>query len=204
LFSEYAEVRYVNLPRNRETGDIKGFAFVDVGSDEEIPKVVDALNGKQMGERPMRVSRSLEKDQIRSTKNTIEGAKKLYVGNLPFVSTKEEIEEFFSAYGEVKDVFVPVNKYGESRGFGFISIKEEDVEGLIEATNGLEFMGRMITVNHPMPPGSKKGKRGKSFRVIKKNLNFHPVYLCALFFTFCRKTRQDETFCWQSFFLYIR
>ena len=62
-------MRYVNLPRNRETGVIKGFAFVDVASEEDIAKCVDALDGVELEGRPLRVSRSLNKDQIRSTKN---------------------------------------------------------------------------------------------------------------------------------------
>lgn len=70
LCREHVEVRFVNLPKNRETNNIKGFAFVDVGSEDEVPKLVDALGGKEIGGRPLRVSRSLEKDQIRSTRKS--------------------------------------------------------------------------------------------------------------------------------------
>ena len=45
-----------------------GFAFIDVHSEEDIGKAVDALNGKEIGERKLRVSKSLDKDQIRSKK----------------------------------------------------------------------------------------------------------------------------------------
>lgn len=116
-----------------------------------------------LGGRPLRVSPALEKNQIRSPRKTIEGAKKLYVGNLSFDSSKEDIEEFFSLYSEVKDVFIPVNKFDKPRGFAFISVKEEDEEAVIEATNGIEFMGRILTVNRPEPPGTKRVKRGKSY-----------------------------------------
>jgi RNA recognition motif-containing protein len=63
------DVRYVNLPRDRESGKIKGFAFVDVGSADQIPKAIEALNGIEVGDRPLRVSRYLAKDQIRSSKS---------------------------------------------------------------------------------------------------------------------------------------
>lgn len=68
LFGEFVEVKYVNLPRNAETNEIKGFAFVDVHSEDDIGKAVEALDGIEIGERKLRVSKSLEKDQIRSKK----------------------------------------------------------------------------------------------------------------------------------------
>jgi RNA recognition motif-containing protein len=70
LFSEHVDVRYVSLPRNRETGNIKGFAFVDLASPDEILKAIDALNEVDMDGRPLRVSLSLPKDQIRSTRKS--------------------------------------------------------------------------------------------------------------------------------------
>lgn len=165
MVGEYAEVRYVNLPRNRDTGNIKGFGFVDVSSEDEIPKVVDALNGKELEGRPLKVSRSLEKDQIRSTRNKIEGSKKLYVGNLAFDSTKEDLMEFFSSFCEVKDVFIPVDASGRPRGFAFVTVKEEDADTLIEAASGKELMGRTISVNHPLPPGERPQKRERVGRL---------------------------------------
>ena len=92
--------------------------------------------------------------------HTVEGAKKIYVGNLPFSSTKEEIKDYFSSYGDVTDVFVPVNKFGDPRGFAFVTVKEDDVDKVIEATNGVDFMGRNIVVNLPLPPGAKPPRRG--------------------------------------------
>ncbi len=72
MFSGHVSVKYINLPRNEKTGEIKGFAFIDVESAEDIPKAVDALNGIQAGDRPLRVSKVLEKDQIRSKKQSRE------------------------------------------------------------------------------------------------------------------------------------
>ena len=79
---------------------------------------------------------------------------------MPFASTKADIEEYFSNHAAVTDVFIPVSKYGEPRGFAFITVKEEDADSVIEATNGVEFMGRKIVVNLPLPPGEKPPKRG--------------------------------------------
>jgi RNA recognition motif-containing protein len=90
-----------------------------------------------------------------------DGSKKLYVGNVPFASTKEELRDYFGQYGQVVDVFVPVNTYGDPRGFAFVSMKDDDVDATMEATNGVEFMGRALVVNIPLPPGEKPIKRGK-------------------------------------------
>lgn len=56
------------MPRDRETGKFKGFAFVDVSTDDEIPKAIEALNGIEIEGRKLRVNRYLAKDQIRSAK----------------------------------------------------------------------------------------------------------------------------------------
>jgi RNA recognition motif-containing protein len=69
MFAEHVEVKYVNLPRNTDSGEIKGFAFIDVESNDAIATAVNALNGVVVGERPLRVSKSLEKGQIKSQKN---------------------------------------------------------------------------------------------------------------------------------------
>ena len=84
----------------------------------------------------------------------------MYVGNLPYKATKEDVEEFFTQFGEILDVFLPVNNYGDPRGFGFISVKEDDLDSVLENTNGAELMGRNIVVNVPLPPGEKPARRG--------------------------------------------
>ncbi len=56
------------MPRNEASGEIKGFAFIEVNSEDEILKAVDALNGIEVGDRPLRVSKVLPKEQIRSKK----------------------------------------------------------------------------------------------------------------------------------------
>ena len=70
MFAEHVEVRYVNLPKNTETGEIKGFAFIDVESDDAIIAAVNALDGKELGDRQLRVSKSLEKGQVKSQKGS--------------------------------------------------------------------------------------------------------------------------------------
>lgn len=75
-------------------------------------------------------------------------ARTLYVGNLPWATKAEELAEAFSRFGEVLDSRIITDKQtGRSRGFGFVEVKDEDADEMIEAMNGVEFGGRVITVN---------------------------------------------------------
>ena len=72
----------------------------------------------------------------------------LYVGNLPWATKAEDLEETFSQYGEVISSRVITDREtGRSRGFGFVEVGDDDVEKIIAALNGAEFNGRPITVN---------------------------------------------------------
>lgn len=177
IFAEHVDVRYVSLPRNKETGDAKGFAFIDLGSEEEIPKAVAALNGMDCAGRRLRVSRTLEKGQIRSTKRTIEGAKSLFVANFPEETTNDDLKALFAEYGQVLDVFVPVNSRGERRNFAFVSMKEEDADACMQATNGMDYMGKELVVNHQLPKGEKSRRprpsRSQRVKLYVGNLSFY-------------------------------
>lgn len=72
----------------------------------------------------------------------------LYVGNLPWATKAEELKEVFSGYGEVLDSRIITDRNsGRSRGFGFVEVNEDDVEKMIDALNGTELGGRVITVS---------------------------------------------------------
>ncbi len=78
--------------------------------------------------------------------------KTLYVGNLPWSTTSEELTEFFSRYGNVVGSRIITDREtGRSRGFGFVEVAEEDAERLAEELNGAEFNGRALTVNEAKP-----------------------------------------------------
>jgi RNA recognition motif-containing protein len=72
--------------------------------------------------------------------------KKLYVGNLSFTSTEEEIKTMFAQFGEVTSVTIIKDRdTGRSRGFGFVEM--ENADAAIAQLNGKEFGGRALTVN---------------------------------------------------------
>lgn len=89
---------------------------------------------------------------------------KLYVGNLPYSTTGEELEVAFTEYGEVASANVVQDRdTGRSRGFGFVEMpSDESAKAAIEAMNGKDFNGRNLVVNEarPRPEGGSRGGGG--------------------------------------------
>jgi RNA-binding proteins (RRM domain) len=90
---------------------------------------------------------------------------KLYVGNLSFNTTENELQELFSQAGTVQEVSLMQDKFtGKSRGFAFVTMgSEEDAQNAISKFNGQTIEGRPLTVNEarprePRPPGGGGGR----------------------------------------------
>lgn len=76
----------------------------------------------------------------------------LYVGNLPWSTTEEELSGLVASYAEVKSSRIITDREtGRSRGFGFVEIDDSDVARVIESLNGSEIGGRQIVVNEARP-----------------------------------------------------
>ncbi len=87
--------------------------------------------------------------------------KKLYVGNLPFSATEEDITSRFSACGTVESAKLITDRdTGRSKGFGFVEMSTDaEAQAAIEKLNGQDYGGRPMTVNEARPQ-EKKGPRG--------------------------------------------
>ncbi len=78
--------------------------------------------------------------------------KTFYVGNIPWSTTEEELQQVFSQYGEIVACRIITEKTtGRSKGYGFVEVKEEDADRLQENTNGMELEGRQLVVNEAKP-----------------------------------------------------
>lgn len=74
--------------------------------------------------------------------------KTIYVGNLPFSATDEDLRKLFSQYGSVHSVkMITDRETGKPRGFGFVDIESDGANAAVEALNGTEFQGRSLRVN---------------------------------------------------------
>lgn len=77
----------------------------------------------------------------------------IYVGNLSYDVTEEELKATFEEYGQVTTATVIKDKFsGKSKGFGFVEMAEADsAKNAIEALNGKEYRGRTVKVNEALP-----------------------------------------------------
>src|ERR671921_2624419 len=87
---------------------------------------------------------------------------RLYVGNLSFRTTSDELRELFSQAGEVESASVIEDREtGRSRGFGFVEMAtSEGAAAAIEQFNGKDFGGRTLTVNEARPRVERGGYGG--------------------------------------------
>lgn len=87
---------------------------------------------------------------------------KLYVGNLAYSVTNDDLQSLFSQAGKVESVAVITDKFsGQSKGFGFVEMASGDEAAkAIQTFDGTELKGRNIKVNEAKPRESSFGKRG--------------------------------------------
>jgi cold-inducible RNA-binding protein len=89
--------------------------------------------------------------------------KKLYIGNLPFSATEDQLQEWFSQIGVspsnvnlIRDRFT-----GQSRGFAFVEVtNDEDADRAVNSMNGQNFGGRNLVVNEARPQAERSGGGG--------------------------------------------
>lgn len=83
----------------------------------------------------------------------------IYVGNLPFRTTDDDLRRAFEAHGNVKSAQVIMDREtGRSRGFGFVEMMDdEEARAAITAFDGQDFDGRTLRVNEAQPRGERRG-----------------------------------------------
>ena len=126
-----------------------------------------SLCGRILGVRASRLVRlSFDSLYISVSRGAVEGAqrnvmsKNLYIGNLPFSATDESLRAVFEQFGTVSSVKVISDRMtGRSRGFGFIEM-DEGGDAAIEAMNGKELEGRVLTVNEARPRADRPRGNG--------------------------------------------
>ena len=84
--------------------------------------------------------------------------KKLYVGNLDYSVTSQDLADLFSAAGAISDTVVISDRFsGRSKGFGFVEMDDEAADKAIEMFNGQDHKGRKLVVNEARPKEPQRG-----------------------------------------------
>jgi len=88
----------------------------------------------------------------------------IYVGNLSYEVSEEDLRQAFAAFGQVSSATIIKDKYsGQSKGFGFVEMPSaEEARSAISQMNGKDLKGRALNVNEarPRPEGGRKGGGG--------------------------------------------
>ena len=87
--------------------------------------------------------------------------KRIYVGNLSYQTTENDLTNLFEQVGQVESVNIITDRdTGRSKGFGFVEMGNEDADKAIAQFNGAELSGRSITVNEARPREERSGGGG--------------------------------------------
>jgi RNA recognition motif-containing protein len=168
----------VSLPKDRATGRPRGFGFVTLATVEEAGSARESLDGSFQGGKSISV-RPFQAEPPRREGRTGFGGpggggsgpssgggggsapapdRTLYVGNLPYDATQEEVEGLITGTGAgpVVRVHLPMDPDGRKRGFGFVTMASADAaKAAIDALRGADIRGRRLVVNLAHPKGER-------------------------------------------------
>eukprot|EP00755_Sulcionema_specki_P010192 Sspe_Gene.45790::Locus_22745_Transcript_1_1_Confidence_1.000_Length_1541::g.45790::m.45790/K13207/CUGBP, BRUNOL, CELF; CUG-BP- and ETR3-like factor len=141
LMQEFGEVEDLHLLKDKRTGEPTGAAFCVYCKDDGAQKAILSLNGQRFLEgmrTPMQVRLS-EGDQ------TSEGTK-LFVGQVPYSATREDLVTLFEAFGPLNEVAMIMDRAGNSRGCAFVHYaRKDDAQAAIEALHEVHKMNDSST-----------------------------------------------------------
>lgn len=152
ICSDHGTVDVVEVIYDKISGRSRGFAFVTMATPEDAQAVINALDGTDMGGRPLKVNypqSQKDKPRVERSERPRDDANKLFVGNLSWGCDEAALYSFFSEYGTVVDAKVVFDRdSGRSRGFGFVTMESAAAaNAAIENLDGAELDGRRLRVN---------------------------------------------------------
>jgi len=152
-FSYWGEVKLCYAPIDRETGKLRGFAFVTMDS-KAAEMAINEGDGAYFGGREIQVSLSLTRGE-RPNKVRTRKFVKLYVGNIAYETDLDILREAFEYVAPVKDIYMPVHSEpGTHRGYGFVTVQEDLVDQYFTELDGYELDGRQLRVSKTFDKGS--------------------------------------------------
>jgi RNA recognition motif-containing protein len=164
-------VSEISLPKDRATGRPRGFGFVTLSSSEEAQAARDSLDGSMQAGKSISV-RPFQAEPPKREPGAAPGGPRsgppggppgapdrtLYVGNLPYDVTQQEVEGLFATTnaGGIARIHLPTDPEGRKRGFGFVTMNSpEAAKGAIDALRGADLRGRRLVVNLAHPKGER-------------------------------------------------
>lgn len=167
----------VSLPKDRMTGRPRGFGFVTLSTPQEAQAARDALDGSLQGGRSISVRPFQAEPPRRGEGGPMSSGPRsggprggqapdrtLYVGNLPYDCTVQEVEQLIHGVvgeGQVQRVHLPMDQDGRKRGFGFVTMASaETAKQAAEQLKSADLRGRRLVVNIAHPKGERPPNSG--------------------------------------------
>uniref|UniRef100_A0A7S4NCW7 RRM domain-containing protein n=1 Tax=Odontella aurita TaxID=265563 RepID=A0A7S4NCW7_9STRA len=188
-FEQYGEVSTVEVMRDRNTGDPRGFAFVVFKEDSTVEliqssgpheinhKVVDVKRAQARGQAPPSIHKNQESSEVGDGEESTQPQRKpneptpeqlqnkVFVGGLPLHIDKDGMSQFFSQYGAVTDTIVMMDHVNNrSRGFGFVTFENGSGGAqLALAAQPVYIDGKYVEIKLATPKGEQQrgGIRGQ-------------------------------------------
>ncbi|KAJ6906427.1 RNA-binding protein 39-like isoform X1 [Populus alba x Populus x berolinensis] len=157
FFSRAGKVRDVRLIMDRNSRRSKGVGYIEFYDAMSVPMAI-ALSGQPLLGQPVMVKPSeAEKNLVQSTTAVASGgligpytggARRLYIGNLHFNITEDQLRQVFEPFGAVELVQLPHDESGHCKGFGFVQFARlEDARNALNLNGQVEIAGRPIKVS---------------------------------------------------------
>ena len=159
LFAEHGDMTDC-IVLTDDNGVNRGFGFVTYSDKSHADAAAAKLNGHKINGRKIGV-RDADSDDKKGKKEKRKDPEglKLYIGNLPFKATEENIKAMFNGIATVNDLVIATSGDGKPKGFAFAFVKETDKgDEIVSKLNGSELLGRRIKVD--VSQGGKKGGDG--------------------------------------------
>ena len=160
MFAKFGDMVDCIVPTD-DNGVNRGFGFVTYSEKSEAEAAASKLDGHKINGRRIGV-RDADSDNKKGKKNKRKDPEgtKLYIGNLPFKATDEELRKVFDKIATITDLNIITDNAGKPKGFAFAFIKEKDnIDSIIKSLNGSELLGRKIRVD--LAQQKKKTNDGK-------------------------------------------
>jgi nucleolin len=158
-FKEFGDFEECFVVTNKATGESRGFGFVVYQDKSTAERAIEGMNGVSLDGRAIRVALSKPKGWASKREET---GSTLYIGNLGYDTSDEQLRAELEKCGELSDVTVVTDREtGSSRGFAFATfLNPDDAQRAIEQMDGIEIDGRELRVNLSRPKGAAAAPRG--------------------------------------------
>ncbi|NXN85688.1 NUCL protein, partial [Bombycilla garrulus] len=149
-------------------GGSKKFGYVDFSSAEDLDKALQ-MNGKKLMGLEIKLEKAKSKETMKENKKERD-ARTLFVKNLPYRITEDDIREVFENAAEVRIV---MNKDGTTRGMAYIEFKTEaEANNALEEKQGTEIQGRAVVIDFTGEKSQQEHQKGESKTLIVNNLSY--------------------------------